>query len=76
MSQHLQARETTVTGILGETNHFLLCALSLLFDSVETAVLQDTFLYCTHICQGAEFSLFTIKSLFKHVTKVAARQKS
>lgn len=76
MLQHSQAQKTIITRILGETNHFLLCALSLLFNSVETAALQDTFLYCTHICQGAEFSLFTIKSLFKHVTKVAARQKS
>lgn len=74
MLQHLQAQKTTATRILGETHNFLLCALSLLF--VETAVLRDTSPYCTHICQGAELSLFTIKSLFKHVTKVAARQKS
>lgn len=59
---------------LGKLNHFLLSALSLLFDFVETAILQDMFLCCTHICQEAEFSFFSKKALFLTRHKAAGQQ--
>lgn len=66
MLQRLQAQETIATHVLGETYLFLLCALSPLFDFVETAILHEMYLCCTHICQEAELSLS--KKAFKKKT--------